>query len=137
MAFGRAAQFPRASGWRLMSLPLTFDAFVKALNSSDQSTLEAVMSDQFRFTNAFANMVGKATRLETILENPELFRSLQYDEIEFEISNDTGLVLAAYLHQGSKSNEVQFGRSTFVFAKQAEQWRLVAQHNSHVQDDGG
>jgi ketosteroid isomerase-like protein len=30
-----------------------------------------------------------------------------------------------------------FGRSTFVFAKQAEQWRLVAQHNSHVQVDGG
>jgi ketosteroid isomerase-like protein len=120
-----------------MSLPLIFDAFVKALNSCDHSALEAVMIDQFRFTNAVANMVGKETRLETILENPELFRSLQYGEIEFEISGDTGLVVAAFQHQGSKSNEVQFGRSTFVFARQAEQWRLVAQHNSHARADGG
>jgi ketosteroid isomerase-like protein len=120
-----------------MSLPLAFDDFVSALNSRDQSALEAVMSDHFRFTNAFAIIVDKATRIETILENLELFASLKYDKIEFEVSGDTGVVLAAFQHQGLESNEVQFGRSTFVFTKQAEQWRLVAQHNSHVQTDGG
>jgi hypothetical protein len=63
-----------------------------------------------------------------------VFRSLRLRNLEFEALENTCLVFAEFQYEGVNAPILWFGRSTFVFVRQADAWKLVAQHNSHVQE---
>jgi Domain of unknown function (DUF4440) len=136
-----------------VTVKAAFDSYIAALVARDRTVLEEILSEDFRFTNTNARFLSKSERIKSVLENP-VFESLQYRNVEYRPFTDSALVFAEFqyisdgrhgtwLRQDSSHEDrleptmLFFGRSTFVFAKQAEQWRLVAQHNSHVQVDGG
>jgi Domain of unknown function (DUF4440) len=119
-----------------VTVKAAFDSFIAALVARDRTVLEEILSEDFRFTNTNARFLPKAERIKSVLENP-VFESLQYRNVEYRPFTDSALVFAEFQYRGLEPTMLFFGRSTFVFAKQAEQWRLVAQHNSHVQVDGG
>ena len=116
-----------------MSPKQAFDALLRALNTQDAANLETLLSDSFRFTGTAAQHQNKRERIGHILENP-VFTSLRLRNIEFEMLEATCLVFAEFQYEGLGELSVWFGRSTFVFVKQADLWKLVAQHNSHVQE---
>jgi Domain of unknown function (DUF4440) len=116
-----------------VSMKQTFDAFVNALQTQDGATLEGILSDSFRFTGTVAQHQDKASRIAHVLENP-VFRSLRLRNLEFEALENTCLVFAEFQYEGANEPILWFGRSTFVFVRQADAWKLVAQHNSHVQE---
>ncbi len=113
------------------SLKVVFDAYVQALIKRDQVVLEDVLAEEFRFTNTAARFQTKRERIASILGNP-VFDSLKYRNIDFEVLGDVCLVFAEFQYAGREPGVLYFGRSTFAFARQAESWKLVAQHNSHV-----
>jgi ketosteroid isomerase-like protein len=116
----------------MTSVKCAFDEYVRALTSRDQRGLEDSMTEDFRFTSTAARLLNKTARLRNILENPVFFESLRFRNVEFEMYGDTGLVFAEFQYQGLEPTSLQFGRSTFVFGRQAGAWKLVAQHNSHA-----
>ncbi len=117
-----------------MSSPkASFDALLRALNNQDVALLETLLSDSFRFTGTSAQHQNKQQRIAHVLENP-VFKTLRLRNLEFEALENTCLVFAEFQYEGVGEPTVWFGRSTFVFVKQAEIWKLVAQHNSHVQE---
>jgi Domain of unknown function (DUF4440) len=118
-----------------MTLESAFESFGTALVKGDPAALAFVLAEQFRFTNAEGEIVDKPTRIETIIENRELFESLEYSNIEFVTRGDTGVVFATFHHILPEQDIVQNGRSTFVFAKSTARWSLIAQHNSHSSDE--
>jgi ketosteroid isomerase-like protein len=113
------------------SLKVVFDRYVQALIKRDQVVLEDVLAEEFRFTNTAARFQTKRERIASILENP-VFDSLKYRNIDFEALGDVCLVFAEFQYAGTEPGVLYFGRSTFAFARQAESWKLVAQHNSHA-----
>jgi hypothetical protein len=116
-----------------MSPKAAFDALLRALNAQDAATLETLLSDSFRFTGTSAQHQDKRGRIAHVLENP-VFRSLRLRNVDFEMLESTCLVFAEFQYEGALEPTLWFGRSTFVFVKQADVWKLVAQHNSHVQE---
>ncbi len=114
-----------------MSLKQTFDAFLDALQTQDAVSLETLLSDSFRFTGTAAQHQGKEARIRHVVENP-VFQSLRLRNLEFEALENTCLVFAEFQYEGQGEPTLWFGRSTFVFVRQADAWKLVAQHNSHV-----
>ncbi|NJK46472.1 MAG: nuclear transport factor 2 family protein [Pleurocapsa sp. SU_196_0] len=116
-----------------MSPKLAFDALLHAVNTQDATSLETLLSDSFRFTGTQAQHQNKSQRVAHILENP-VFKSLRLRNVEFEMLETTCLVFAEFQYEGAAQSTLWFGRSTFVFVRQADAWKLVAQHNSHVQE---
>ena len=116
-----------------MSPKQIFDALLRALNAQDAPDLETLLSDSFRFTGTAAQHQNKRERIGHIVDNP-VFKSLRLRNIEFEMLEATCLVFAEFQYEGLGELSVWFGRSTFVFVRQADVWKLVAQHNSHVQE---
>jgi Domain of unknown function (DUF4440) len=127
-----------------MSPKLAFDTLLRGVNTQDAATLEGLLSDSFRFTGTAAQHQDKRARIAHILENP-VFKSLRLRNVEFEMLEGTCLVFAEFQYEGAHEpmflselgptgSTLWFGRSTFVFVRQAEVWKLVAQHNSHVQE---
>ncbi len=116
-----------------MSLKHRFDALVRALNNQDSNALEELLADQYRFTGTVAQHQNKAQRIKTVIENP-VFQSLRFRNVDFQMLENTCLAFAEFQYEGVGEATLWFGRTTFVFVKQAEIWKLVAQHNSHVQE---
>ena len=116
----------------MSSLKTAFDEYIRALTTLDAVGLEDAMTEDFRFTSTSARLLTKSARIKNILEHPVFFESLRFRNIEFETYGDTGLVFAEFQYRGLEPTVLQFGRSTFVFGRQAGQWKLVAQHNSHA-----
>ena len=116
----------------MTSVKFAFDEYVKALTALDRRGLEDAMTEDFRFTSTSARLLDKAARMRNILENPVFFESLRFRNVEFETYGETGLVFAEFQYRGLEPTTLQFGRSTFVFGRQAGVWKLVAQHNSHA-----
>ena len=125
-----------------MSPKLAFDALLRGVNSQDAETLETLLSDGFRFTGTAAQHQDKKARIAHILGN-SVFKSLRLRNVEFEMLEGTCLVFAEFQYEGANEpvflsepgltgSTLWFGRTTFVFVRQAEVWKLVAQHNSHV-----
>jgi ketosteroid isomerase-like protein len=114
-----------------MSLKQRFDALVRALNEQDASALEDILADQYRFTGTVAQHQNKPDRIKAVLENA-VFRTLRFRNMDFQMLENTCLVYTEFQYEGSGEPTLWFGRTTFVFAKQADAWKLVAQHNSHV-----
>ncbi len=117
-----------------MSLKETFDTLLKALNSQNEAVLEDVLAENYRFTSTTARHQNKAQRVKGILKNP-VFKSLMFRNIEFEMLENTCLVFCEFQYPGHMDSSLWFGRSTFVFSKIGEAWKLVAQHNSHVSEN--
>jgi Domain of unknown function (DUF4440) len=116
-----------------VSPKLAFDTLLQAVNTQNAVTLETLLSDSFRFTGTQAQHQNKHERIAHILENP-VFKSLRLRNVEFEMLETTCLVFAEFQYEGATQSTLWFGRSTFVFVRQADAWKLVAQHNSHVQE---
>jgi Domain of unknown function (DUF4440) len=125
-----------------MSPKLAFDSLLRGVNTQDATILETLLSDSFRFTGTAAQHQDKRARIAHILGNP-VFKSLRLRNVEFEMLENTCLVFAEFQYEGANevvflsepgptSSLLWFGRTTFVFVRQAEVWKLVAQHNSHV-----
>ena len=118
-----------------MSLKETFDLLLRALNSQDGDVLEDLIAENFRFTSTVARHQNKGQRIKGILKNP-VFTSLQFRNIEFEMLEHVCLVFCEFQYPGNQDSSLWFGRSTFVFTRIGELWKLVAQHNSHVSEQG-
>ena len=117
-----------------MSLKETFDSLLQALNSQDELVLGDVIAENFRFTSTVARHQNKAQRIKGILKNP-VFKRLQFRNIDFEMLEHVCLVFCEFQYPGHMDSSLWFGRSTFVFTKIGEAWKLVAQHNSHVSEN--
>jgi ketosteroid isomerase-like protein len=114
-----------------MSLKETFDALLSALNTQNQSALENLLAENFRFTGTVAQHRNKSERIKDICKNP-VFANLRFRNSDFMMLENTCLVFCEFQYpDGDKG--VWFGRSTFVFSQIADSWKLVAQHNSHVE----
>ncbi len=117
-----------------MSLKETFDQLLRALNEQDASVLEEILAENYRFTGTAAQHQTKASRVKGILKNP-VFKQLRFRNIEFEMLENTCLVFSEFQYPGHTDSSLWFGRSTFVFTKIGDAWKLVAQHNSHVSEE--
>lgn len=116
-----------------MSLKETFDTLLKALNAQDATRLEEILAENYRFTGTSAQYQSKTQRIKGILGNP-VFASLRFRNLEFEMLENTCLAFCEFQYPGNLDSSLWFGRSTFVFVKIGETWKLVAQHNSHVSE---
>jgi hypothetical protein len=115
-----------------MSLKETFDALLNALNTQNKNTLEDLLAENFRFTGTVAQHRNKSERIKDILKNP-VFANLRFRNSDFLMLENTCLVFCEFQYPGFDDSSLWFGRSTFVFSQIAGSWKLVAQHNSHVE----
>jgi ketosteroid isomerase-like protein len=113
-----------------------FDNFVRALQTRDGALLEDLLTEDFRFTNTNARLIHKRERIASVVGNP-VFDTLKFRNVDFEAFGDTCLVFAEFQYEGLQAGMLYFGRSTFVFVRQADAWKLAAQHNSHAQPEVG
>ena len=120
----------------MMPFKPVFDDLVRALHTRDSAILDDLLTEDFRFTNTNARLMHKRERIESVLGNP-VFDTLKFRNVEFEAFGDTCLVFAEFQYEGTAPGMLYFGRSTFVFVRQAEVWKLAAQHNSHAQPEVG
>ncbi|MFN3266486.1 MAG: nuclear transport factor 2 family protein [Deinococcales bacterium] len=114
-----------------MSIKETFDALLKALNEQNRSTLEELLAENFRFTGTVAQHRNKHERIKDILENP-VFADLRFRNSDFLMLENTCLVFCEFQYP-DQDRSLWFGRSTFIFSQIAGAWKLVAQHNSHIE----
>jgi hypothetical protein len=114
-----------------MSLKETFDALLHALNTQNRNELENLLAENFRFTGTVAQHRNKNERIKDICKNP-VFTNLRFRNADFMMLENTCLVFCEFQYPDGDSS-LWFGRSTFVFSQIAGSWKLVAQHNSHVE----
>jgi ketosteroid isomerase-like protein len=106
-----------------------------ALVHKDAVTLDRLLADTFRYTNASGIMVTKAEYFQHYVEPPDVVWTAQVlDETEVVLYPQMA-VLTCRVHDQGRYGDQPFDahyRSTFVWVHQQGRWQCVAGHTTAI-----
>ena len=109
-------------------------AWVEALLQKDTATLDRLMDDRCVFTDALTGD-DKAEFIANLESGAMQVNTLQRDNVEIRVYDSaaimTSLDSADWIYQGRHLNG--YYRTMHVYAKRAEEWRIVAIQASHIE----
>ncbi|MBX3066036.1 MAG: nuclear transport factor 2 family protein [Anaerolineae bacterium] len=106
-----------------------------ALISGDVAKLSAILSDDFVYIDAGGNLMDKRGYLENyVMATDVRWIAQELDEIVIREYGEMA-VITLRAHDQAEYGGTLFDswvRSTFVYAKQGENWRCVSGHSSRI-----
>jgi ketosteroid isomerase-like protein len=102
----------------------------------DAEFLEQALTNDFTFTSAAGRIFNKAERIQAMTSGVRQLDAIRYAELSLREYGETIILTARFTASftitNPKSQVVDEGRTTCVFVRQGDEWRLAVQHNSHI-----
>jgi ketosteroid isomerase-like protein len=102
----------------------------------DEEFLAHALTDDFKFTSAAGRIFNKAERIQAMTSGTRQLEAIHYAELSLREYGDTIILTARFTATftitDTKTRLTDEGRTTCVFVRQDNEWRLAVQHNSHL-----
>jgi ketosteroid isomerase-like protein len=112
------------------------DHYAAAIRAGDRAALEALLSPGFRFVSVRGAVLEHADRVAALAAGADDLAAFGFEVLMIQrAADDAVVVTAAYAAEFRSGGEPDHGVASLVFARRAERWRLIHQHNSHRAGD--